>query len=462
MLRRRNLKAYQRKTVELAKKNSAYGLFLDMGLGKTVSTLTAISDLIDGLDISNVLIVAPKRVIESVWRQEAKKWSHTKHLTFSAIHGTAKQRLAALKADAQIYLVSKDNFVWLTGVFGGSYLPFDMLVIDESSSFKNPDSLRFKALKNVVNSFSRRLILTGTPASNGLIDIWSQIYILDKGKRLGDTFGKYKARYFQADKRRGEHIYSYKLQEKEYDEIIHEKISDICVSMATKDYLELPPLIENDVAVEFSPKLLNQYYEFEREKVLEFFGDGEPITIAATQAITNKLLQFANGAVYDEYKEYHEVHKLKLEALDEIIESANGKPVLTSVCFRSDFERIEKYFKSLKPVKMQTQKHVDEWNDGKIRLMLMHPASGGHGLNLQYGSNHMALFGLNWSLELYQQFIKRVHRQGNTHEKIFLHKIIAPGTYDDKVVASLFSKDRVQSSLMDAVKELRKKYLKNF
>lgn len=462
MLRRKDLKSYQRKTVALGKARGAYGLFLDMGLGKTVSALTIISDLIDGLDISNVLIIAPKRVIESVWRQEAAKWVHTKHLKFSTIHGTQKQRLEALNKEADVYLVSKDNFVWLTGVFGGSYLPFDMLIIDESSTFKNPDSLRFKALKNVVKSFKRRLILTGTPASNGLIDLWSQIYILDFGARLGDTFGKYKARYFQADKRRGEHIYSYKLQEKEYDEIIHDKISDICVSMATKDYLDLPPLIENDVLVNFDSKLMEKYYEFEEEKVLEFFGDGEPITIAATQAITNKLLQFANGAVYDENKNYHEVHKLKLEALDEIIESANGKPVLTSVCFRSDFERIAAHFKSLKPVKMETQKQIDDWNAGKIRLMLLHPASGGHGLNLQYGSNHMALFGLNWSLELYQQFIKRVHRQGNTHEKIFLHKILAPGTYDDKVVASLFSKDRVQSSLMDAVKELRKKYLKNF
>lgn len=433
-----------------------------MGLGKTASTLTVVSDLLEDMLISSALVVAPKRVVESVWRQEAAKWAHTKHLTFSGIEGTAKQRLAALQVKADIYLVSRDNLAWLCGVFGGSYLPFNMLIVDESSSFKNPQSMRFKALSLVLDSFTRRVILTGTPASNGLIDLWSQIYILDKGKRLGATFGQYKARYFTADKREhnGDRIYSYKLQEEEYEQIIHDKISDICVSMVTEDYLELPPLIENDVYVNLGKRLRENYEEFRKEKVLEFYGGGEPVTVANAQALTNKLLQFANGAVYDNDKKPIEVHKLKLEALDEIIESASGAPVLTSVCFQSDYERIGQHFKSLKPVKMETQKQIDDWNDGKIRLMLMHPASGGHGLNLQYGSNHMAMFGLNWSLELYRQFIKRVHRQGNPNERVYLHRILARGTHDEKVALSLTGKGRVEDSLMNAVKELKKKYLK--
>jgi SNF2 family DNA or RNA helicase len=257
-------------------------------------------------------------------------------------------------------------------------------------------------------------------------------------------------------------VYSYKLQEKEYSEIIHEKIEDLCVSMSTEDYLDLPPLIENDIFVQFDDKLAAKYEEFQKEKVLEIFGDGEPVTAATAQALRIKLLQFCNGAVYDKEKTYHEVHKLKLEALEEVVDSASGKPVLVSVCFRFDFERISNHFKSLKPVKMVTDDDVSRWNAGKIPLMMMHPASGGHGLNLQYGSNHMALFGLNPSLELHQQFIKRVHRQGNTNERVFLHRILTRGTHEDKIARNLINKDDVQKGLIDAVKDLRKKYLKNF
>lgn len=448
-----NLYGYQKAAVGHIIDNTHCGLFLEMGLGKTVSTLTAINRLMfEEFEISSVLVIAPKRVAESVWGAECAKWEHLNHLKVSKIIGTARQRKAALAAPADVYTIGRDNVSWLCNQYGGNNLPFDMLVIDELSSFKNPKSIRFKALRLCQPSFLRVVGLTGTPAPNGLIDLWSQIYLLDRGQRLGKFIGNYREMYFREGKRNGHIVYKYNIAP-DAERQIHERISDICISMQAKDYLDLPERIDNIVNIHLPDDMQAAYNQFAAEQVLELFGEGQEITAVNAAALTNKLLQFANGAIYDSLKNYHVVHDLKVEAVKDIIEDANGKPVLIAYTYKHDLERLLTALKKYKPRKLETDQDINDWNAGKIQVMIMHPASGGHGLNLQFGGNIAVWFGQTWSLEYEQQFNARLHRQGQKN-KVIIHKLVAVNTYDEVVIASQNSKSDRQNFLMDSVKAL--------
>ncbi len=451
-----NLHEYQTKAVNHIMKHPFCGLMLDMGLGKTVSSLTAINKLIfEELEISRVLVVAPKRVVESVWSQEVSKWSHLKHLKVVKVNGNEASRERALREKAHVYLISRDNIAWLCGLYGGGMLPFDMLVLDESSSFKSPKSARFKALKRAQSSLNRVVILTGTPVPNGLIDLWSQIYLLDRGERLGKTIGSYRDKYFNAGQRSGAIVYNYR-PKNSVERDIHNKISDICMSMKAEDYLKMPDKIVNVIKLDMSEELGNRYGEFEREQVLELME--KDITAVNRAVLSNKLLQFANGAIYDEDRGVHELHSLKLDAAEEVVEAAQGKPVLIAWLFQHDRDRLMTKLKKYKPVQLKTDKHVQDWNAGRIQVMLMHPASGGHGLNLQSGGNTVLWFGNNWSLELEQQLNARLYRQGQQASKVFIHKLALRGTLDEKVISRSEGKARTQDDLMEAIKALIKKY----
>lgn len=458
MLSPENLHSYQRFGVQHILKNEAAGLFLDMGLGKTVTTLTAIRELIYSLEVDRVLVVGPKRVVESVWMQEALKWQHTAGLTFSLIAGDAKKRKKAIEAKADVYLVSRDNVAWLCDQYGGTFLPFDMVVLDELSSFKNHQSQRFKALKRVRKSVSRVVGLTGTPAPNGLIDLWAQVYLIDGGERLGHSIGRYRESYFRPDKQNAGIVYSYKLKDNSVTDQIYRAIGDICVSMKAEDYLDMPEKLIIDQRLVFDEEIAEKYRAFEREQVMLLLSElGEKeISVATAAALNNKLLQFANGAVYDETKNVHEVHSLKLEALEEIREAANGKPLLVAVAFHHDASRIYERFKRIVAVRvLQNQKDIDDWNAGRVGMLILHPASGGHGLNIQHGGNYIVWFGLNWSLELYKQLIARLWRQGQKEKQVFIYRLISSGTMDEKVIASLAEKDGTEEELMGAVKAER-------
>ena len=459
-MQERDLHGYQLAAIDHIVSLSYSGLFLDMGLGKTISTLTAINKLMyEELDITNALVIAPKRVAETVWSSEIDKWDHIRHLKISKVIGTEKQRKAALKAKADIYIIGRDNVAWLCGQYGGSMLPFDMLVIDESSSFKNPRSIRFKALRKVQPSFKRVVILTGTPAPNGLMDLWSQIYLLDRGERLGKFITQYREIYFKPNQRNGAIVYNYKLLE-DSESKIHRKISDICISMKAEDYIDMPDTVLNDIEVKFPPALQKKYDDFEREQVLRLFEDSEEITAMNAAALSNKLLQFANGAVYDEDKNYHEVHKLKLDAAEEVVENASGKPVLIAWTYKHDRDRLMERLKKYNPEQLEGEEQINRWNRGEIQVLLMHPASGGHGLNLQYGGSIVLWFGQTWSLELYQQLNARLNRQGQK-DTFVLNRIVAHNTIDQDVIASLNRKDAKQEGLIEAVKYRIEKYVQD-
>jgi SNF2 family DNA or RNA helicase len=439
--------------------NPFSGLFLDMGLGKTATTLEAIYTLIYAdLEINKVLIIAPKRVVENVWTSEVKEWPHLKRLKLSRVIGTEKQRRNALAVKADIYLISRDNIAWLVGFYGGSKLPFDMLVIDESSSFKNHKSQRFKALKAVQPNFKRVVLLTGTPAPNGLIDIWPQVYLLDRGQRLGKTIGAYRELYFKPNQRNGAIVYNYKIIPSGEQEI-HEKIKDICISMKAKDLLNLPGRVNNYIEIGFPEDLREKYLKFEEEQVLALFEDNE-ISAANAAALTNKLLQFTGGAVYDEEKNVHEIHALKLEELKNIIDEANGSPVLVAWNFKHERDRIIKYLKGYNVRQLKTDSDITDWNNGEIQVLLMHPASGGHGLNLQQGGHIITWYSPTWSLELYQQFNARLDRQGQKNI-VLVHHLIMWHTIDEDVVRALNRKADTQDDLLRAVKARIDKYLKS-
>ena len=459
-LKEKDMHGYQRTSEEHVINNPSSALFLDMGLGKTVSTLTAINKLMyEELDIENVLIIAPKRVMESVWDAEIEKWEHLKHLTITKIMGTPKQRKSALMEKTDIHIISRDNVAWLCGQYGGGMLPYDMLVIDELSSFKNPKSMRFKALRRVQPSFKRVVGLTGTPAPNGLIDLWAQVYLLDRGERLGKFVSHYRDHFFRPGAANGHIVYNYRINKGAEDQI-YDKIGDICMSMKAEDYLTLPGRIENVIEVKFDEKLQQQYDDFEKDQVMLMLeADGE-ITAANAAALSNKLLQFANGAIYDEDRNVHQIHDLKIDELKEIIEDANGKPVLIAYAYQHDRDRIMAALKKYKPVQLKTQEHVKQWNRGEIQVMIMHPASGGHGLNLQENSNVIVWFGQTWSLELYQQFNARLDRQGQK-EVVIIHHLVAASTIDQRVMKAIKGKAQTQDSLMEAVKAIKDKYFKN-
>lgn len=438
--------------------NPFSGLFLDMGLGKTVATLTAIDRLMfDDLEITKVLVIAPKRVAEDTWITETAKWDHLSHLRVSVVLGTEKQRKEALKAKADIYVINRENVAWLVGVYQSAF-PFDMLVIDELSSFKSAKAIRFKSLRMVRPLIKRVVGLTGTPAPNGLIDLWPQLYLLDQGERLGKTITRYRENYFTPGRRNGQVIFDYKLKT-ESEQAIYDKIGDICISMKAKDYLSLPERISLKEGVHLSPPIMAKYIEFEKEQILAL-ENIDTISAVNAAALTTKLLQFSNGAIYDANKDWHSVHNEKIEALEEIIEAANGQPVLVFYSYKHDLERIIKKFKALNPKTLDSREQIQEWNDGNIQLLLAHPASAGHGLNLQAGGNIIVWFGLTWSLELYQQANARLDRQGQT-KPVIVHHLITKGTMDEDVIKAIERKSIGQDALMDAVKARIKKYIKN-
>ena len=470
MLTEANLHNYQKACVEHIIAHPYCGVFLEMGLGKTVSTLTAVNSLMnDYCEVNSVLVIAPKRVAESVWQEEAEKWGHLKHLRFSKIIGSVKQRISAvMDTKADIYIISRDNIAWLCALYGGGKLPFDMVVIDELSSFKSYKSERFKALRGARPYLKRLVGLTGTPAPNGLIDLWPQIYLMDRGERLEKTISRYRERYFRPGQSNGNVVYSYNLMsDSEY--LIHKKIEDICISMKADDYLEMPERTDNYIKLRMPEQIKKQYDDFEKNKVLDLFkpeheyldnaNKSVEINAVNAAALSNKLLQFANGAVYDENRKVFPIHDIKLEALKEIIEDANGQSVLVAWTFQFDRDRIMDYLKKYKPRELKTNKDIEDWNAGKIQVMLAHPASAGHGLNLQAGGNLIVWFGQTWSLELYQQFNARLYRQGQRNNVIINH-LILQGTHDEDVIKALKNKDKKQSSLMDSIKAKIDKYKK--
>ncbi|MEG2656099.1 MAG: DEAD/DEAH box helicase [Clostridium sp.] len=435
----------------------ASGLFLDMGMGKTVSTLTAIDNLIFLSEVLKVLVIAPLRVAEDTWSTEVDKWDHLKHLRISKVLGTPKQRSKAIEEDADIYVTNRENVEWLVKQYWSSW-KWDMCVIDELSSFKSSKSIRFRELKKVRPYFKRIVGLTGTPAPNSLIDLWPQIYLLDGGKRLGKTITSYRQQYFTPGQMNGHIVYNYRLKDGAEDKI-HNKINDICISMMAKDYLDIPERIDNIINVNLSQVTKKRYKQFEKELIIEL--DENDITAANAAVLTGKLLQMANGAIYSETKEVIEVHDEKLKALLEIIEAANGKPVLIFYSFKHDYDRIVKFLesKNYKPRKLNGSDDIKSWNEGKTNILLLHPASAGHGLNLQYGGNVIVWFGLTWSLELYQQANARLHRQGQK-ETVIIHHLISKGTVDEDVMKSLGNKEINQNVLLEAVKA-RLKEVKN-
>jgi len=463
MLKRENLHKYQLACINHIISHPFCGVFLEMGLGKTATTLTAVYDLIyDYLEINSVLVIAPKRVAESVWEEEAKNWEHLKSLTFSKIIGNQQQRISAFNKKADIHIISRDNIAWLCAYCGGSKLPFDMIVVDELSSFKSYKSQRWKALKLAQPCFKRFVGLTGTPAPNSLIDLWPQIYLMDRGTRLGKTITAYRNMYFRPGQTNGNVVYNYNLIDGS-EQAIHEKISDICISMKSEDYLQMPIRTDNFIKLKLPDNIKKQYDEFEKEKVIELFSqslnDDVEVSVLNAAALSNKLLQFANGAIYDENRNVYAIHDVKLEALKELIEDANGKPVLIAWSYQHDRDRIMDYLKSFKPRELKKPQDIIDWNQGKIQVMLAHPASAGHGLNLQAGGSIIIWFGLTWSLELYQQFNARLYRQGQK-EHVIIHHLIMQGTHDEDVLKALKQKDKKQNSLMNSIKAKIDKYLK--
>lgn len=440
---------YQRIALERLYDTPRVGLLLDMGLGKTVITLTAIEDLIyNRFEVEKVLVIAPLRVAEDTWSRESQKWDHLRHLRISKVLGTPTQRRKALAQDADIYIVNRENVVWLTNELSsvGNAWDFDMVVIDELSSFKSSKAQRFRALKKYITRSKRVVGLTGTPAPNGLIDLWSQIYLLDGGERLGKTVTGYRERYFLPDKRNQTTIFSYKPKE-ESEKAIYDKISDICVSMSADDWLDMPERIDNVQHVQLSASELKLYEEFEKEQFLEFMQG--KVTATSAAALTNKLLQFSNGAMYLDDGSYKVTSDKKLDALAEIVDTSQGQPILCFYSYRHDCERILKKFKNAK--KLESAADIEAWNNGDIPLLLAHPAGAGHGLNLQAGGNIIVWFGLTWSLELYQQANARLYRQGQQNT-VIIHHLITDGTVDARVLDSLQGKRDVQDELLESLK----------
>lgn len=427
----------------LAHKVSA--LFLDCGLGKTITTLTAINELMyDSFEISKVLIIAPLRVAQSTWKEEIEKWDHLNLLRYSIAVGDEKERLKALKQKSDIYIINRENVDWLV-TKSGIDINFDMLIIDELSSFKSHTSKRFKSLLKIRPYFERVVGLTGTPSSNGLMDLWAEFRVLDLGERLGRYITHYRNKYFLPDKRNGAVIFSYKPQPNA-EERIYRRLADITISMKSTEYLKMPELILNELEINLDEEDQIKYKKFKKEMVMTI--QEKEIDAINAASLLNKLIQLANGSIYDEDKKFYEVHNKKLDKLEEIIESANGKPVLVAYWFKADKERIEKRFKVRE---IKTADDIKQWNMGMINLALIHPASAGHGLNLQSGGSTLVWFSLIWSLELYQQTNARLYRQGQK-DTVVIHHLITKNTIDEDIMKSLKRKDKTQEALMNAVK----------
>ena len=435
---------YQKYAIEYIKSHPITALFLDMGLGKTVTTLTAIRDLMyDAFEVKRVLVVAPLRVARDTWPDELRKWNHLKELTCSVVVGTVAERRRALQQDADIYIVNRENLAWL---YENSRLDFDMVVLDELSSFKNHQSKRFRAMKAMRPKVKRIVGLTGTPTGNGLMDLWAEFRILDMGERLGRYISQYRNLYFKPDKRNGMVVYSYKPLPGA-EEAIYHQISDITMSMKATDYLEMPELVSVAKEVRLSETEKKRYDELKKSLVLELPG-GE-VTSANAASLTLKLSQMANGAIYTDDKNVVNIHDRKLEALEDLVESANGKSVLVAYWFKHDKDRIRERMEARE---LKEPQDFADWNAGKIPVALIHPASAGHGLNLQKGGSILIWFGLTWSLELYQQTNARLWRQGQADKTVIIQHIVAKDTIDERILNVLKHKDGTQAALIEAVK----------
>ena len=444
---------YQRYCISKILEIPKLGLFLDMGLGKTVTTLTAIRQLkYDRFIVRKVLVIAPKKVAEGTWTREKDKWDHTEILRVSQVLGSQAKRIRALNTPADIYITNRENVVWLVDYYRNSW-PFDMVVVDESSSFKSHSAKRFKALASVCTRISRMVLLTGTPSPNGLNDLWAQIFLLDGGERLGKHYTQFRERYFDPGRRGSDGmVYDYKAKPGSEENIL-QKISDICISMKADDYLQLPDITFHEIPVELDAKAQKAYGELERKMVLEIPEDENEISVTSAAALSNKLLQLANGAIYDEDHSVHEVHTCKIEAFLELVESLQGKPALVFYNFQHDRDRMLKALEKtrLRVRELKTPKDEDDWNSRQIDILLTHPASSAYGLNLQQGGNHVIWFGLTWNYELYTQANKRLHRQGQK-EKVIIHHLVCPGTRDEDVMQALSRKDDVQNWVMESLK----------
>lgn len=441
---------YQRYCINRVLTDEVLGLFLDMGLGKTVIALTAVNDLRHNrFLVRKVLVIAPKKVAEDTWTREAKKWDHLRLLRVIPVLGTEKKRIQALNSPGDVYVLSRDNVPWLVEYYRNSW-PFDMVVIDELSSFKSHRAKRFKSLNFVRGHIKRIVGLTGTPAPNGLIDLWAQIYLLDGGKRLGRTITEYRNTYFLPDARNREQIFSYAPLPGSED-AIQKQIKDICISLSAKDYLQLPERIDNVVYVRMDAKAQAGYAEFEKKMLLEV--DDTMIDAGSAAVLTGKLLQYCNGAVYGEDRRVIELHRSKLEALKEIVEASQGKPILVFYNFQHDRERILGAFAKSR-VRIGELKNPDaitRWNNREMDMLLAHPASAAYGLNLQAGGSVIVWFGLNWSLELYQQANARLHRQGQK-ENVIVHHLVTQGGMDERVMEALQDKRATQDSILGVLK----------
>lgn len=437
---------YQRYCINRLLADEALGLFLDLGLGKTVITLTAINDLkYNRFTVRRTLVVAPKKVAEATWTNETKKWEHLKHMRIVTVLGSAKQRIRALNTPGDVWVINRDNVAWLVDYYRNAW-PFDMVVLDELSSFKNHQAKRFKVLTWVRPHIRRIVGLTGTPAPNGLLDLWAQIFLLDQGERLERFITHYRTRYFE--KNYNGHGYTAKPGA---DDIIQQRIADICISMAAEDFLELPDCVTNVVPVVLDDKAKKQYERMEKDLLLEI--EDTEITATSAAVLTGKLLQLCNGALYDEDRNVHEIHNNKLEAFTELVEQLNGKPALVFYSFQHDLTRIKQALSktNLRIRELKTPQDQIDWNNGQVDILLAHPASAAYGLNLQDGGNHVVWFGLTWSLELYQQANGRLHRQGQK-QKVILHHLIVQGGVDEDVMQALEGKAATQDKLLEALK----------
>ena len=442
---------YQVFTIDQIKKKNKIALILDMGLGKTVCTLTALNDLMyDSFEIGRVLVVAPLRVADMTWTDEVEKWDHLKNLRVAKIIGTAKQRVEAVESRADIYIVNRENTKWLIDYYlaKNKKWPYDTIVIDESSSFKNHQSQRFKAIKKAAGVAKRVIELTGTPAPNSLMDLWSQIYLLDQGERLGKNITAYRNRYFEPDKRSRTVIFSYRPRPGAEREI-YKQIGDVAVSLKAEDHIKMPERVDNFIKLKMPKNTYGIYKEMENNYLVSI--DEEMITATSAGVVANKLLQMANGAVYDEDRKVVHIHDLKLEALEEIIEDNEGKPIMVLYNYQHDYARLAKRFEKLKPRVLETKKDLDDWNSGKIPLLLAHPASMGHGLNLQAGGNIIVWFGLTYSLENYLQANARLYRQGQK-ETVIINHLITEDTEDENAILRLTQKRMNQDELVRAIK----------
>ena len=430
----------------------ACALFWGMGSGKTVTTLTAIDLLLhDYLETGPVLVIAPKRVAENTWSKECEKWEHLKHLRVVKIMGTQQQRKAALRRifdqTGDIFVINRENVVWLVDFFGSNCWPFPIVIIDELSSFKSAQAKRWKALRRVRGRIRRIIGLTGTPRPNGIEDLWPEVYLLDQGERLGRTLGAFRSRFLLPEKMNGHIVYSYRPKDGAEAEV-YDRLADICMSIRKEDVLSLPGQIYEDIELEAPPGLLKRYKQFERDKVLECLDEDGEVVAGSAAALTNKLLQFANGAIYDMDGQVHELHDIKLDALEEMLEEAGGDPVLVLYAYKHDADRIRQRIKCRA---LDKPEDIDAWNRGEIPVALAHPASIGHGLNLQEGGHIIVWYGLTWSLELYQQANERLNRPGQQHVCRVYH-LILKGTHDERVLKSLKNKDIGQAAAIEALR----------